>query len=117
MTEADDPQSGESRYLQLPWQLVGGLLLALLVIALGAGLYANQSLRQQMTIQPTATEGPAPTRAPVAAAATPVPPTATLVAPTSTTVVASETATPGAAAPQPTVITASITSTAVRTSV
>ena len=28
MTEADDPHSGESRYFQLPWQLVGGVLFA-----------------------------------------------------------------------------------------
>src|SRR5262249_37758695 len=60
MDKAPEPQaaSGDSPYLRLPWQVVAGGLLLLLVVALAGGLLANRYLRPQTTVLPTATEVP-----------------------------------------------------------
>src|SRR6266542_984935 len=63
----------ESGYLKLPWQLVAGVLFAVLAIALAAGLIASRNLREQLTV---------PTATPVALAAA----TATRAAPTASPV-------------------------------
>src|SRR5262249_10685222 len=60
MDKAPEPQaaSGDSPYLRLPWQIVAGGLLLLLVVALAGGLLANRYLQPQTTVLPTATEVP-----------------------------------------------------------
>src|SRR6266542_939484 len=63
----------ESGYLKLPWQLVAGVLFAVLAIALAAGLIASRNLREQLTV---------PTATPVALAAA----TSTRAAPTASPV-------------------------------
>ena len=99
-----------SPYLRLPWPLVAGGLLAVLGLALAAGLLANRALREQLTL-PTPTPPAAvalatappnspnvavtavPTRAPSSTAVQPT------VAPTATT-------RPLVATPVPTAVTA-----------
>jgi hypothetical protein len=56
MDEAPESEPGESPYLKLPWPLVAGGLVAVLAVALAAGLYANRYLRPQTSVQPTATQ-------------------------------------------------------------
>src|SRR6266536_931008 len=68
-----DTEPVESGYLKLPWQLVAGVLFAVLAIALAAGLIASRNLREQLTV---------PTATPVALAAA----TATRAAPTASPV-------------------------------
>ena len=68
-----DTEPVESGYLKLPWQLVAGVLFAILAIALAAGLIASRNLREQLTV---------PTATPVALAAA----TATRAAPTASPV-------------------------------
>src|SRR3954452_4481696 len=82
---ADD--GGSQPYLKLPWWLVTAGLLAVLLVALGAGLYANRVLRPEAvpptTSTPPGLAAPPPTQAtPAPAATTPIaaavgPPTAT----------------------------------------
>ncbi len=50
----DRTGDGEGGYLQLPWQLVAGGILLVLVVALLVGLIANENRRQQLVV-PTAT--------------------------------------------------------------
>ena len=71
---SDTPEPGPTPYVRLPWQLVAGGLLVLLVGLLAFGLYANGNLRPGAAAAPTPTPPPAATatRVPVVA------PTATL---------------------------------------
>ena len=69
-----EPPPDGSAFLHVPWPLVAGALLALLAIALAAGLYANRYLRPQ----PALVAAP-PTANSLSAADTPLPAT---VAPT-----------------------------------
>src|SRR6266536_884516 len=86
-----DTEPVESGYLKLPWQLVAGVLFAILAIALAAGLIASRNLREQLTV-PTATPG-----ALAAATATRAAPTASPVATPTSAVTAIPTALPTAA--------------------
>ncbi len=93
MDDAPDRETEpvESGYLKLPWQLVAGVLFAVLAIALAAGLIASRNLREQLTV---------PTATPVALAAatsTRAAPTASPVATPTSAVTAIPTALPTAA--------------------
>lgn len=82
-SEAPNQDTGDSPYLKLPWQLVAGALAAVLLLALGAGLYANRYLRPQLGMVATATPASivagSPTNGPSSTAATAAP-TATRLA-------------------------------------
>jgi hypothetical protein len=89
-------------YLRLPWPLVAGGLLAVLGLALAAGLLANRALREQLTL-PT----PTPPAAVALATATPLPTVAAPPTPASTPTVpptpppATATAAPATPSPLP----------------
>jgi hypothetical protein len=103
--EADPPATDpeDSPYRKLPWPLVAGVLAAVLLLALGAGIFANRYLRQPTVVLPPPTQAPlatsastvavaapaTPTRPPIAAQTTPEP-RATVATPSVSSVVATE---------------------------
>jgi len=111
MDEPHLPDETEpSPYLRLPWPLVAGGLLAVLGLALAAGLLANRALREQLTL-PT----PTPVAAVALATATPNAPTAAVTAvptrapaPTSAPPTLAPTATAVPATPRPVPATATL---------
>lgn len=104
MDDAHDAEPEHSPYVRLPWPLVAGGLIGVLVLALAAGLFANRYLRPQLTVVPTpvpAAAAAAAAQAPPTAAAATVVSTPTLV-PAPTPIVVAATAAPTATAPPPT---------------
>ena len=100
---------GAGPYLRLPWPLVAGVLLAVLALALGVGLYANRNLRPGSVAAATPVAAISlVTATPVAAvstAATPVPPAlAPTAVPTTAAVLAPTPSAPPTAAPTPLVL-------------
>jgi hypothetical protein len=105
-TEVDD--AATVPYRSFPWPLVAGVLAAVLLLALGAGIFANRYLRQPTVIVPP------PTSAAVAVAtATPAAPAATSASTTVMPLVADPTTTPPPRSPStPTVAAAAPATTA-----
>src|SRR5438105_1179530 len=73
MSEAPDGEREPSRYIRLPWPVVGAGLLGFVVLVLMAGVFANRNLRPRVGVVPTsalsalATATPIPIVEPAAA--------------------------------------------------
>ena len=53
MSEAPDGEREPSRYIRLPWPVVGAGLLGFVVLVLMAGVFANRNLRPRVGVVPT----------------------------------------------------------------